>query len=254
MLVFLPGPDVGSLVAENAAGRALVDAGAAGARSAFGTSEIECRRPVDAFRLPSRSATTSPDHAALQAPPSEEIRAAMRHIPSFGVAGVAACGMTAVDPIEAPGLDRQSIKQERLGAVGGRDGNEGRPRSAQIELCVQLHRRNGACPVGPRAERQPQIGQRSVQRVDGGGHLQRVGCLLVEPPGSRLEPLREVGEQAPIASLVGIAHRPAPGETSADQSDRARRRSPAAKNTPPFTHSTPSQAQVRCSGSSLSKF
>ena len=74
--------------------------------------------------------------------------------------------VAAIHDVEAAWLDRQIVQPDHVAVVGWRHGKERRQRSPQVERGVEPHGRVAARPVGPRTQRQTQIDQRRVHRVD----------------------------------------------------------------------------------------
>ena len=88
--------------------------------------------------------------------------------------------------------------------LGVGDGDERGQRSPQFQQRVQLHRRIGAGPVGPRTKRDAQVDQRGVQGIDRCIEIERVRFVCVELARPRHQPVREVGEESPVPLLVGV--------------------------------------------------
>src|ERR1035438_2044570 len=88
-------------------------------------------------------------------------------------------------------------------AVG--NANERGDVAAQVEQGVHLHRALVLAEPGPRKYRKTEINRRRIQRIQGLNKVHAEGIVCIQRPCNGNQHLGEVGKDAPIVRLVGIA-------------------------------------------------
>ena len=110
----------------------------------------------------------------------------------------------AIHDIEGAWFGNQLIQDIDLVQSAIADVNESRDGSAQVQQCVQLHRRLGRAIRCPGKQRQAQPDQRGIERVDRVLEFHSEGFVCVERACGMDEPLSKRGIDSPIACFVGI--------------------------------------------------
>ena len=108
--------------------------------------------------------------------------------------------ITAVHDVECAGLDGQLVEPADIAVSGWRDVEECRDGAAQVECGMELYRRVGSGPVGPRAKRETQIYNRGVHGDDRNIEIKHVGLVKIQRPDFGHELTRQMAPM--VASHV----------------------------------------------------
>ena len=111
--------------------------------------------------------------------------------------------VAAVHDVKGTGLDRQLIEPADIAESRGSDVEKRGDRAAQIERGVELYRRVGAGPVGPRAKCETQIYYRGVYGDDRHVEIERIGFVKIQCPDFGHEFTGQMLPRPPVALFIG---------------------------------------------------
>ncbi len=115
--------------------------------------------------------------------------------------------VAAIQDVEGPGLDDELIEDVHVVHPARRDEQHAGDIAPQVQQRVQLHGRLARAELGPGEQGQAQVDDRGVQRIRCLVQFDTEGLGRVEGPRPGDQPLGEVGEDSPVADLVGVGQR-----------------------------------------------
>jgi len=114
-----------------------------------------------------------------------------------------------VHDVEGSGIEAQLVQNVHVVDAARRDDNHGREVASQRQERVELDCSLGAAERRPRKQGETKVDGRRVQRVSRLRQFHAEVLSRIEVCGLRYQDVREVGEDAPVALLVGVRQRAA---------------------------------------------
>src|SRR5208283_3424237 len=109
-----------------------------------------------------------------------------------------------VHHIESSGLQKQLVQNAHIGLFAGRNRNERRNRTAQVQQRVQLDGPFASPEPRPRKQMQTKINRGGIQRVDCLSELGGQFLVQVERAGASDEDLGQVSIDPPVSVVIGV--------------------------------------------------